>query len=41
MTLAIAQLTHPQPLSFNEFLARSGGDNRYERIEEDRFEEDR
>ncbi len=32
MTLAIAQPRQRKPLSFDEFLARYGGDDRYELI---------
>lgn len=38
MTLAIAQITDPKPLSFDEFLARYGGDNRYELIDGELFD---
>jgi Uma2 family endonuclease len=38
MTLAIDQLTQQKPLSFDEFLARYGSDNRYELIDGEVFD---
>ncbi len=38
MSFAIDQLTHQQPLNFEEFLARYGGDNRYELIDGEVFD---
>lgn len=38
MTLAIDQPIQKQPLSFDEFLARYGGDNRYELIDGEVFD---
>jgi len=37
MTLAIAQIQH-QPVSLDEFIARYGGDNRYELIDGEVFD---
>ena len=37
MTLAISQLRQRKPLSFDEFLARYGGDDRYELIDGEVF----
>jgi Uma2 family endonuclease len=38
MALAIDQLTQQKPLSFDEFLAQYGGDNRYELIDGEVFD---
>ncbi|MEP0918584.1 Uma2 family endonuclease [Leptolyngbya sp. DQ-M1] len=38
MTITIAQPIQQQPLSFDEFLARYGGDNRYELIDGEVFD---
>lgn len=38
MTLAISQLRQRKPLSFDEFLARYGGDDRYELIDGEVFD---
>jgi Uma2 family endonuclease len=38
MALAINQLTQQKPLSFDEFLAQYGGDNRYELIDGEVFD---
>jgi Uma2 family endonuclease len=38
MTIALDQQIQRQPLSFDEFLARYGGDNRYELIDGEVFE---
>ncbi len=38
MTLAIAQFRQRKPLSFDEFLARYGGDDRYELIDAEVFD---
>lgn len=38
MTIAIDQSTQPHPLSVDEFLARYGGDNRYELIDGEVFD---
>jgi Uma2 family endonuclease len=38
MTIAIARQTQQQPLSFEEFLARYGGDNHYELIDGEVFD---
>ncbi len=38
MTLAIAQLRQYKPLSLDEFLARYGGDDRYELIDAEVFD---
>lgn len=38
MTIAINQLIQQKPLSFDEFLARYGGDNRYELIDGEVFD---
>ncbi len=38
MTIAIDQAIQPQPLSFDEFLVRYGGDNRYELIDGEVFD---
>jgi Uma2 family endonuclease len=38
MTIAIDQPIQQKPLSFDEFLARYGGDNRYELIDGEVFD---
>jgi Uma2 family endonuclease len=38
MTIAIDQPIQQKPLNFDEFLARYGGDNRYERIDGEMFD---
>jgi len=38
MTIAISQAIQQKPLSFDEFLARYGGDNRYELIDGEVFD---
>lgn len=38
MAVAIAQPIQPKPVSFDEFLARYGGDNRYELIDGEVFD---
>lgn len=38
MTIAAEQSLQHQPLSFDEFLARYGGDNRYELIDGEVFD---
>jgi Uma2 family endonuclease len=38
MTLAIDQPIQQKPLSFDEFIARYGGDNRYELIDGEVFD---
>ncbi len=38
MTLSIDRLTQQKPLSFDEFLAQYGGDNRYELIDGEVFD---
>lgn len=38
MTIAIDQAIQPKPLSFDEFLVRYGGDNRYELIDGEVFD---
>jgi Uma2 family endonuclease len=38
MTIAIDQLPQQKPISFDEFLARYGGDNRYELIDGEVFD---
>nr|WP_228060749.1 MULTISPECIES: Uma2 family endonuclease [unclassified Coleofasciculus] len=38
MTIAVEQAIQQKPLSFDEFLARHGGDNRYELIDGEVFD---